>query len=126
MELFLEVIHVTLRRERVRLTGGHDVFSEMYNHVVTIGPFEEDVCIIKLVFIKMLLLQAHYYNAVILYRSYFYAERALPGNVLAHPFSSTGMIGHDVLSSTFLTLCYEEKGFGLTSFLLQGRHDAFS
>jgi hypothetical protein len=42
MELFLEVIHVTLRRERVRLTGGHDVFSEVYNHDVTIGPFEED------------------------------------------------------------------------------------
>ncbi len=80
-------------KKDVRLTGGHDVFSEMYNHVVTIGPFEEDVCIIKLAFIKMLLLQAHYYNAVILYRSYFYAERALPGNVLARHFSSTGMIG---------------------------------
>jgi hypothetical protein len=31
-----------LRRGRVRLTGGHDVFSEKYNHVVTIGSFEED------------------------------------------------------------------------------------
>ncbi|WP_332635088.1 hypothetical protein [Halalkalibacter flavus] len=41
MELFFEVSYVVLRRETARLTGGHDVFSEMYNHYVTIGPFEE-------------------------------------------------------------------------------------